>query len=86
MDLRCLTMALIRTGGTPMVLANRYWEMPSSSMISARCSPGWIGSGHGHCIWTSSMIQIDQLLSRHHVSESFDGYVGGAFAFGNSNQ
>lgn len=45
MDLWCLMMAFMRTGGTPIVLANRYWEIPSSSMISDSCSPGWIGSG-----------------------------------------
>ncbi len=30
--------------GTPIVFARRYWVIPSSFMISARCSPGWIGS------------------------------------------
>ena len=38
-------MALMRIGGTPIVLASRYRLMPSSSMNSARCSPGWMGSG-----------------------------------------
>ena len=45
MGLCRLMMAWTRIGGTPMHFAKRYWEMPSSSMISARCSPGWIGSG-----------------------------------------
>ena len=38
-------IALMRIGGTPIVLASRYWVMPSTSRNSARCSPGWIGSG-----------------------------------------
>ena len=46
---------------------------------------GWIGSG-----WSLRLNLVhdppDQLLNRHHVSESFDGFVGGAFAFGHSNQ
>ena len=42
---RRLMMALMWMGGTPMVFASRYWLMPSSSMNSSRCSPGWIGSG-----------------------------------------
>ena len=42
MDLRQWTMSLMRIGGTPIVFASRYWLMPSSSRISARCSPGWI--------------------------------------------
>ena len=42
---RGLMIALMRIGGTPIVLARRYWLMPSSSMKSAKRSPGWIGSG-----------------------------------------
>ena len=42
-DLRQLTMSLIRIGGTPIVLARRYWLMPTSSRNPARYSPGWMG-------------------------------------------
>ena len=45
MERRRLMIALMRIGGAPIVLASRYWLMPSSSMNSARCSPGWMGSG-----------------------------------------
>ena len=45
MERRRLMTALMRIGGTPIVLARRYWLMPSYSMNSDRCSPGWMGSG-----------------------------------------
>ena len=40
-DLQRLMIALMRIGGTPIVLARRYWLMSSFS----RNSLGWIGSG-----------------------------------------
>ncbi|KLL95315.1 hypothetical protein NJ76_27900 [Rhodococcus sp. IITR03] len=38
------TISLIRRGGTPMVVARRFWVMPSGSRKSSRrISPGWMG-------------------------------------------
>ena len=45
MDLRQWTISWMRIGGTQIVFASRYWVIPSSFMVSARCSPGWVGSG-----------------------------------------
>ena len=50
MDLRQWTISWMRIRGTPIALASRYWVIPNSSMISDRCSPGWIGSAVSHRI------------------------------------
>ena len=47
---RRLMMALMRIGGTLIVLASRYWLIPSSSMNSARCSSGVDRFRNVHCV------------------------------------
>ena len=52
------TISFTRTAGTPIALARRYWEIPSSSKISAKCSPGWIGSTSTAALLSGSPLSL----------------------------
>ena len=52
------TISFTRTAGTPIALAKRYWEMPSSARNSAKCSPGWIGSTSTAALLSGSPLSL----------------------------